>query len=200
TIPDLITLTRKATSPSYETRKMAVVALSTVAQPFEKGKEPDAKVITALYASLKPLNEKASAVRLAALNSLVALRVHELASHKPDFEAGVEPVAQKDPERLLRINAHLSLYKLKTKVTPDKRLEAIAKMMLDDKEVAVRMEAARALGLIGKDSLKQLNALLKAIDDKEGVVGAAAVWSMANIGRKDTGTKKILTQFVQTHP
>jgi hypothetical protein len=200
TIPDLVKLTQKLNSPSYETRKMAVVALSTVAQPTAKGQGPDPSAVKALFAALKPANEKSSQVRMAALNSLLALGVPELAGQKGNFEAAVEPVAQKDPEKVLRIHAHLSLYKLKTKVTPDKRLEAIAKLMLDEKEVAVRMEAARALGLIGKDSLKQLNSLIKAIDDKEGVVGAAAVWSMANIGRKDAYTKKILAQYVQTHP
>src|SRR5262249_2171560 len=32
-----------------------------------------------------------------------------------------------------------------------------------------------------------------------GAVGQAAIWSLANIGKKDTNTKKILTHFVGTH-
>jgi HEAT repeat protein len=210
TIPDLITLTRKATSPSYETRKMAVVALSTVAQPFQKGGGPDPKAITALLASLKPANEKASQVRMAALNSLLALRAPEQAGAKGKFDEAVEHVAKSDPEALLRIHAHVVLYNLEKPKTPPKRAdEKLAKLLakrraeiaklLTNKEIAVRLEATRALGLFGKDSLDQLTPLITQIDDKEGVVGAAAVWSLASIATKHPPTKKILAHFVQTH-
>jgi HEAT repeat protein len=203
TIPDLIALTRKATSPSYETRKMAVLALGAVAQPTEKGKDPDAKVIAALFAAVKSTNEKSSQVRMAALNSLLALRVPEQAGLKGQFETAIEPVAKSDPDKILRIHAHMSLYKLNTKVKPETRRKVLAQMLsgkLKDKEIAVRVEAARALGLLGKDALDQQAALIDAVDDKEGIVGAAAVWSLANIGRKNAPMKQILAQFTQTHP
>jgi HEAT repeat protein len=210
-IPELVDLTKRAKSPSYETRKMAAVALSTVAQPYEKGKGPDPRAILALYAALKPANEKSSQVRVAALNALLALRAPEQAGEKATFEKNVEAVAKSDPEALLRIQAHLVLYNLEQPKTPSKRPDdKLAKLLakrraeiaklLKHKEIAVRMEAARALGAIGKDSMDHFKALYDTIDDKEGIVGAAAVWSVANIVRKDPNMRKVLAQAVETHP
>jgi HEAT repeat protein len=203
TVPDLIVAAR---TPSFETRQAAVVALSTVAQPvpipkdIPKGKESEAKQLAALNKStldkavaalFTAVHDKAAPVRMAAVSSLQALRVPESADHKDKFEKNLEFMAKSDPEPVLRIQAHLVLYPHKTKAGKKTSRDAIA-ALLKHHVTAVRLQAVQALGRIGADALAEVPALTAAIDDKDGSVGAMALHSIANIGRKDAATKQFL--------
>jgi HEAT repeat protein len=172
-IPELIKTT--IDFPTWQTRHAAVLALGTVAYDEKNG--PSRKVLTALYSAL---TDSSSQVRLAALQALDRLDVPDIKTEKGTLEDKVQPLANKDPELVVRIKAHLLLFAIQPKLK-SQRCAAIAGM-LKHVEVPVRIEAVQALGNIGAEAKDQVPKLMDALDDKDQVVVLWTIWALGEIG------------------
>jgi HEAT repeat protein len=193
-IPKLIKLTKDF--PTWETRYAATVALASIAQPIpSKDKEaapkgPGTDVIDALYARLK---DTSSQVRIAAINALRALGVHEMPSQRSRFQTEVGPVTQ-DIKPLVKIMAQVALYNMNPKLNKGRRT-AIAKYVFS-RETAVRLEAIGALAMLRKDSKDQLPVLYKAAADPDQTVGAAAMHAIGAIGAEVVDARDWLSELI----
>jgi HEAT repeat protein len=176
-LKDLIVVARDFNT--WETRQAGVLALGAVAFDKEKGPSPDA--LEAIYNRLNPKTEPASTVRLAAIQALENLGIPDNPKYKLAVEQHLEPVANKDPEPILRIRAHLSLYDINKKLNGS-RIAAIAGF-LEHPETAVRIEACQALGGIGGEAKGEIPKLLARFEDKEKAVFGWAIWALGNMGK-----------------
>ncbi len=191
-IPQLIKLTRDP--PTWETRQAATSALAAIARPTEKEKAPPAEVMQALYARLSPTTEKASQVRLAAIESLRALTAAE-SKKSLAYETELDK-ATRDPKPLVRIAAQRALYDIKPNLNKIRRA-AIAKL-LTHKEDTVRLAAVVALGQIGADAKDRLPDLERAVADRDQTVGAAALFAIAEIGKAVPAARSFLSELIQS--
>jgi HEAT repeat protein len=157
---------------SWETRRAAAIALRAVA--LEKD-GPDPKAIYALVRGASDVCEK---VRLEALMSLIYLgRPHQ----KADFESekvGLERLIR-DRDVLVSLWARVALMRI------DKISETHVRVLgqtLRSTNLAHRLNAANALGMIGPEAKSQIPDLIEALGDKEETVIVAAMTALALMG------------------
>jgi HEAT repeat protein len=92
----------------------------------------------------------------------------------------VDPLAWKDADKIVRINAHLLVYEVQPNFKRQ-RLAAIGKL-IDDPETAVRIAAVRGIGSIGPEAKEFVPRLKKAVDDDDKVIIMPCIWALGEIG------------------
>ncbi|MCI0639651.1 MAG: HEAT repeat domain-containing protein, partial [Gemmataceae bacterium] len=162
---------------SWEVRQAAVAALGTVAWDEKAG--PPFLVLKGLFAAL---GDNAIQVRMAAIQSMTMLGQPKEDSVLLAEANQLDLVAKKDGEPSIRIWAQVALMNLTGNVAKE-RLNPICDLT-GDKESAVRVEAVRAIGTIGKDAKSAVPILISALGDPEPTVVATAAWAL---GRMESG-------------
>ena len=115
------------------------------------------------------------------------LGTNHFAGNKAQFERVVGHVAKADPDFLLRIRAHMAL--LGDKKTDKAHIAAVG-TFLKDKDMAVRMEAARRhWGASGRTLLTSLNAPIGGFSDPDPNFALACVIA---VGRMETDARPAL--------
>jgi HEAT repeats len=173
-IPELIYNVRDPAT--WETRQAAAYALGTVAVDREKG--PQLIVLQALYGALR---DNSASVRMSAVQAIARLGAPKDQKDRLELERALEPVAKYDADLTVQIWAHLAVMGLNGKVE-DWRLAAIGKMM-HSPELAARMQAAQALGALGKQAKKEIPQLLSGLRDPDVNVVIYSTAALANMGK-----------------
>jgi HEAT repeat protein len=157
---------------SWETRRAAAIALRLVA-PDKEG--PDPKAIGALVRAASDICQK---VRLEALMSVIYLG---RPSQKADLEnekAGLDRLTH-DRDLVVSLWARVALMRI-DKVS-ERDIQVIGNM-LRSKDLAHRINAANALGLIGPEAKSQIPDMIQALEDKDEGVIVAVVTALALMG------------------
>ncbi|MBI3406855.1 MAG: HEAT repeat domain-containing protein [Planctomycetes bacterium] len=173
-IPLLIVATRDP--QTWEVRKEAAVALGLIGR--EEKKAPPQGVIDALY---KALGDKASQVRLGAVQAITWLGGPADKTYKAGMIKSLEPVALKDAEPTVQIWAHMAIMSISHEVS-DSHLEAVCKF-LQHQDVAARAQAAEALATAGAKAKKCVPALIETLSDPELTV---VYWAIIALGRMES--------------
>jgi HEAT repeat protein len=158
---------------TWKTRQAAAAALGFVALESD----PPAHVMDAL---LRTLNDSASQVRIAALQSLSNLG--RLSKRKAQIIAAVISRAQTDPEATVRIWAHMGAMNIAEKVT-NEHVGAIA-ALLKGEDVAARVQAAQALGTIGPRAKIAVPRLIAGLKDEHEEVAIACIMGLAKMNER----------------
>ena len=163
---------------TWEVRWAAAAALGTVSIDLEKKEGPTLGALNALYYAL---TDPSARVRMAAIQSLTIVGRAANPEYKKALLKHLDLVAQKDVEAGVQIWAHMAYMNISDEIS-DVRLSAIGRL-LDHQEAAVRVQAATALGLLGKEARKQIPALGATLKDKDLSVVATCIVALARIGR-----------------
>lgn len=189
---------------SYKTRQAVAHCLGRIAISEEEG--PNPKALAFLAGTLG--HDHCAAVRLEAMQSLVALGPPWLLPRegskadkdrpppKTDDKAAAPIVASikkrlaKDPakkdalierDKQVEINARLAIMRFDPKEINDENLTAIARH-LGATESGPRLQALAAFGMIGGQSAKKINDVVKVLDPEDPVVTSAALDTLAAMG------------------
>jgi hypothetical protein len=174
-VPDLLYALHDPAT--WETRQAAAFALGRVSSDPKQG--ISASVLTELFRAVK--SDHAAQVRLAAIQALVYLGRPALPTHQKQLDAALEYVIVQDPEKSVKIWAHMAAMSLRDRVEPP-RVAWIGKLT-EDKELLVRIEAIQALGTIGPKAKSQVAHLIKGLDDPEKAVVGWSTWALARMGK-----------------
>lgn len=183
-IPDLIILLRDPLN--WELRQEAAFALGRVAQDKVGG--PPLAVLQALHNTLRgdesatvhrPPDSSAQ-VRVTAVKALMRLGPPSAAANQQALEKDLDHVATHDPDETVQIWAHMAFKNITGKIEQP-RLARIGKLLASP-ELAVRIQAAQALGAVGPDAKSQAPALIAALDDPDKTVVGWSIWSLGQIG------------------
>ncbi len=171
-LPALCSAVRDTYNNSWETRRAAAIALRTVAAEKEG---PDPKAIHALARAASDVCEK---VRLEALMSLIYLgRPHQ----KADFESEKASLDRLIHGRDLLVALWARVALMRIDKVSETHIRVLGQM-LRSTNLAYRVNAANALGMIGPEAKSQVPDLIEALDDKDETVIAAAVTALALMG------------------
>jgi hypothetical protein len=171
-IAEVINVTKDTTT--FETRQAAAISLGQIAYDPVKG--PSLAVLNALYARL---GDGSVLVRLAAIQSLSWLGGPLDNKLRVSLVVHLNPVSLQDPEPSVRIWCNMAIMSI-TKTIDKNRVDAIAKL-LAHADVAARVQAAQALGTIGKDAKETIPALLTTLRDPDITVVGYAVWALGRM-------------------
>lgn len=172
-IPVLIDHTR---DPScWEMRKASATALAAVAHDAN-GCDP--KVLHALTDMFK---DDCMQVKMEALASLIVLGPPP--PNAANDKAGVVKALDnllKDKDKALGIWTRMAYMRMDK--VEDKKVKDIVKLMTDS-DASIRMQAVRAVGMLGPDGKAQIPDLVKSLDDKEPMVVIAGVFALGGMGK-----------------
>jgi HEAT repeat protein len=183
-IPALLHAIRSTVSS--EVRQAAAYALGSAAWDSHRG--PDVRAINGLLYALQNPNERSAEVRIEALFSLIVLGPPMQGAEKTAERRALEAHTQ-DKSKIVRIWSRVALMRL-DKVSSH-YLEPIAKL-LKDPDMRVRMNAARAFAIMGKDAKANVRDLVYALDDKEPDV---LVWVCIALGQMRDAGQEALTKL-----
>jgi HEAT repeat protein len=179
-IPVLVTAMTDSTAS--EIRGAAAYALGSAGWDRDKG--PDPHAIRALVGSesyRSGLHDVSQEVRMEALFSLIVLGPPVQGTDKAAEKRALEALLH-DKSKVVEIWARVAIMRL-DKVS-SQYLIPIAKH-LKDPDMRVRINAARAFVIMGKDASSSVKDLVYALDDKEAAV---VVWSCMALGEmRDAG-------------
>jgi HEAT repeat protein len=179
-IPALLHLI--GSSSSFETRQAAAYALGSAG--WDSQGYPDVRAINALLGALQ--RDRSSDVRMEALFSLIWLGPPIQGAAKAAERRALDMHITRDKSKIVQIWARVALMRV-DKVTPH-YLEPIAKY-LKDSDTRVRLNAARAFAIMGKDAKANVKDLAYALDDKEPSV---VVWVCIALGQmRDAGQEAL---------
>ncbi len=148
---------------------------------------PPIAVLNALYGRL---GDNSVQVRLAAIQALTFLGGPTNDALRAGLVRALDAVASKDAEPTVRIWAHMAVMS----VTGSKdRIPAVAQV-LTHPDMAAKVQAIQALGILGKEAKSTIPALMKTLQDPEpGVV----VWAMWALGRMESAARGALPALEQ---
>jgi HEAT repeat protein len=146
---------------------------------------PDARAIHAL---LHALNDVSHDVRMEALFSLIVLGPPEKLIDKTAERQRLESLAQ-DKSKVVQIWSRVAVMRL-DKVSPH-YLQPITKL-LKDPDVRVRVHAARAFAIMGKDAKSAVRDLIDALNDKDPDV---LVWVCIALGEMRDAAQEALPKL-----
>jgi HEAT repeat protein len=169
----------------YEIRQAAAYALGSAGWDSQRG--PDVRAINALLYALQ--QDKNADVRMEALFSLIVLGPPMQGNEKAAERRALEAHVSHDKSKIVQIWARVALMRL-DKVSAH-YLEPIAKL-LKDPDMRVRMNAARAFAIMGKDAKGNVRDLVYALDDKEPEV---LVWVCLALGEMRDAGQEALTKL-----
>jgi HEAT repeat protein len=165
---------------SSEIRGAAAYALGSAGWDSQKGPDP-----RAIHALLDALRDVCHDVRMEALFSLIVLGPPAQATDKAAEKRALETLTH-DKSKVVEIWARVAVMRL-DKVSPH-HLGPIAKL-LKDPDMRVRMNAARAFAIMGKDAKANVKDLIYGLDDKESDV---LVWVCVALGEmRDAGQEAL---------
>jgi HEAT repeat protein len=181
-IPELIRATMD--SSSFEIRKTAVTALGYVGAG--SGKDPsDARATRALVAVFYgPTMDKSADVRLEAVMAVALMAKPGPAADRAHALQALQYTATHSKDKSIEIWARVGI--MAHEEVSEKELAQIAKY-LSDKDLAVRMQAIRALGTIGPKAKSHVEKLIEMLDDKElslAYLAAVALGQMGDAAKK----------------
>ncbi len=162
---------------SWQTRAAAAAALGRIASDNSDKKGASTTVLSALYDRLR---DRSSQVRLAAIQALTWMGGPANPYQQAAMVKALLPVTQKDPNGMIRIWAHMAIMSIHHKVT-DEYVTPIAKMLREEKEVSVRVQAAKAIGTMGPKAKIAIPALIKALKDEEPEVIGWSAWALSRM-------------------
>ena len=178
-IPGLLLAIRSTVS--YEVRQAAAYALGSAG--WDNQRYPDFRAINALLNALQ--YDKNSEVRMEALFSLIVLGPPMQGAEKAAERRALE-AHTRDRSKIVQIWSRVALMRL-DKVSAQ-HLEPIARL-LKDPDQRVRVNAARAFVIMGKDAKANVRDLTYALDDKEPDV---LVWVCVALGQmRDAGQEAL---------
>lgn len=177
-IPDLID--RAKDQGSYEIRKAALYALGNIGASIDTKVPADGRAVGALIEAFAGAGRDASAeVRLEAVIALAGIgnpaTPFERNRILTAFQAGT-----KDKEKAIAIWAHVGL--MAHNEVDDKHLDAITKHLKPNEPYHLRVQACRALGIMGPKVKSRLTDLTDCLTDKEPLFVAVAVWAVGEMG------------------
>lgn len=192
---------------SWQLRRAAAAALGSVGQGMQTGDNPEDKsppdtgAVTGLLDVLK--TDNCAAVRQEAVNALIV--VGPVASgQQKTWRTTLDYVLNKSNEK--DKNVLLWVHVLIIRNDPnglkgnELHLDAIAKV-LGSPDALLRLEACRALGLLGEEAVTKLQDLIDIINkEKEALVVVAAIIAVTAMPSKDAVTVPILKNVKATHP
>jgi HEAT repeat protein len=162
-------------SQSWEIRKAVCHALGRVG--FDETGSAD---LAALKAVVDAVDDYSKEVRMEALQSLVNLgppSSGNVSTLKTLLERRMK--LDKDPSAVIWVR--VALMRLDDKAVNDANLTIIAKQM-KDKDLDIRVQAARALGYIGLAAKSKVPDLIEALKDEEALMVSQACWSLDRMG------------------
>ncbi len=159
---------------SWEIRQAAALALGFVAHDEKLG--PPKVVLDALYNAAK---DPAARVRFAAVQSFTWLGASPDPGYTKLMLKTLEWVAVKDPEPTVQIWANMAIMSISGEVNVA-YLNPIGKM-LHNPELAAKIQAAQALGTVGKEAKSQTPALIAGLKDEEPAVVYWCIWALARM-------------------
>ncbi len=184
--PEIISLVKD--KGTWETRQAAVIALGFV--PGDDKIGPPLAVLNVLYGAL---SDEAVQVRLAAIQSLTWLGGPADAKVRANLLNALMPVAIKDSEPTVQIWANMAIMSIMHKITPT-YLDPICKM-LAHADVAARVQAAQAIGTIGRDAKDCIPTLNKTLADPEPMVVYWCIWALGRMEKSAVGAEAALKQI-----
>jgi HEAT repeat protein len=173
-VPALINIVKDQYYASWEVRRAAAMALGTTGYD---AKESDPRAIKALTDALV---DPCAMVRMEVLSSLYALGPPSAASDKQRTMQSLLNLTNAR-DKMVAVWAHLTIMRFDKKRS-EKHLEAIGKL-LRHTESAVRVNAARALGMLGPEARSQVPELAIALKDEDVIVVGWAIAALQAIGK-----------------
>jgi hypothetical protein len=180
---------------TWKTRQAAAAALGFIA--LDKSDVP----ATVSEGLLKALNDPASQVRVAALQSLANLGRLNREKKKAQILGIILGKAQSDPEASVRIWAHMGAMNIAEKVS-DQHVSAIAGMLTGN-DVSGRIQAAQALSIIGARAKKAVPRLIAALNDSHDDIVMACLMALASMkedAAKALPALRTLAKDTSRHP
>lgn len=173
-IPALIVATKDL--GSWEIRRAAVTALGKAAMVIKDAKDgPDPKAVHALIAAMK---DSAALVRLEATMALGAVgKIND-----PMLKSTILKALQdrtRDADKCIAVWAVVGI--MAHEQVNDKHMNTLVGY-LKDSRANVRIQAARAFGLMGKESKPKIPDLVAGLSDLEPAVVVACCWALGEIG------------------
>lgn len=167
-------------SGTWEVKHAAAEALGRVA--FDRKSGPPLNVLNGLFTALGDIN---SQVRLGAIQSLTWLGSPADPKLKLALLEELDKLTKADPEPTVQLWAQMAFMSAAHEFHKT-RLDAIAKYLRHE-DVAARVQAAQALGTIGKDAKEVVPALIGALKDEEPLVAGWAIWALSRMERSALG-------------
>jgi HEAT repeat protein len=175
-IPGLVKAIADTDKQSFDTRRVAIIALRKIARDPKNG--PDPRATDVLLQRLEASVEPASVVRLEAMIALAVMG-------RPADKARLQKVERtlegykNSSNKLLSIWAHYGV--MAHKEVNEKDLTAIASN-IKSPDVVIRVHTATALGAVGSKARTHVEAVTKLLEDKDGEVFVAACGALVTIG------------------
>jgi HEAT repeat protein len=177
---------------SFDTRRVAIVALRKIARDHKNG--PDPRATNALLGRLAPDVEPAMEVKIEAMIGLGVMGRPADKALLTKVETTLEAYKNSSND-LLSIWAWYGLI-AHEKTTEEKGLDGICKHAASRK-VVTRVHTATALGTVGPKAKSHVGFLIKMLDDKDGEVFVAACTALAGIGEPGEKARKALTDLAE---
>ena len=136
------------------------------------------------------LDSPVTAVRLQAAQALGRIGSDAL-EQVPALRSAID-----DRDGSVGVMAILSIANIGRKDAETKQY--LGNLILKHAKPAVRLEALKAVATLGPDANDLLDTLKKAREDKDEAVSVAAIYALANVGRKDAATKTLLGNWLLT--
>lgn len=168
-VPDLLPLLREV--KYFEVRQAGALALSRVVADPRSPAPPF--VVTALQALLY---DEAYQVRQAACQALTTVGVPLDTLHKNQVIKGLDTLAKKDPEPVVKIWANLAVMSYSGNIGKE-HLENITQL-LHKGDVRTRVQAAQALGAVGSLAKEMVPTLIGALTDPDPAVVGWTIWAL----------------------
>jgi HEAT repeat protein len=174
---------------SFDTRRIAIVALRKIARDHKNG--PDPRATNALLERLVAGVEPAMEVKIEAMVGLGVMGRPADKALLKKVETTLEAY-KNSQNKLLSIWAWYGL--MAHAEVDEKGLDAISNNA-KSREAGIRVHTATALGTIGSKARTHVEVVTKMLDDKDGGVFVAACGALVNIGGEKA--KKALTDIAE---
>jgi HEAT repeat protein len=180
-IPELVFRCKDAAS--WEIRRAAAYALGKAGQATRS--DPlDMRAAHALIGLCTGFNaDPCAEVRLTAVMALGGMGIPALPNDKMTILQAFN-AALKDKYKAVVIWAHMGLIADGEAADKDKHLAAISKFLGSQNDYESRLQATRALGVMGKEAKSEMRELMRELDKprEEPLLVAAAAWALGQIG------------------
>lgn len=171
-IPALVTASHD--QASWELRKAAVYALSMAGH--HGNKPADTRAVSSV---VDALNDASHQVRAEAITALITLGAPTQREAKVKAERALLRVID-SPYKIPALWARVALMRIDG--VSALQLEPVARGLADE-DTGVRMQSARALGVIGQKAKERIPDLSRAAEqDREMSVALTAIWALAQMG------------------
>jgi HEAT repeat protein len=190
-VPTLVNYTLKDRQ-AWEIRRAAANALGSVAEDQQNG--PDMRAVKGLADAL---SDVCFMVRLEAVFALIVLGPPLAPADRLAVQRTLATMLKNERNRVVQIWTRVALMRMEK--PSDEHLTAIGKY-LKSPDAQARSHAARALGVVGKESKKQVGDVVDALQREEDPVGM--FWMIKSLGQIGEGAQTavpLLTKFSVQH-